>query len=249
MPAYGSAGRRAAAVAIAKSLPFLGLVPTMAVQERVRTSRPARVWEERLAGGRPARRRPLQVREGSCVAKRAGDRGCPVGQRPNLKMVTPSRIGSSDAEFGCGHETEATVVARITKEADQRLARRVGSTDDGVHQSMTGSPTLVARQDADRPESERARVTDPSAGAHNLARDPIVADGHHCERWDPSRVKPERPDQERFRSVWIAPRSAECRGDHRIDRATICMSLSADDHRRLVARRAESVPSHRREAL
>ncbi len=186
--------------------------------------------KEKSARGCRVRPTPLEVRERCCVLKRSADGTRAVRQRPNLKMVTPSRIGRGDSEPRCSHKTKATVEMTITKEGDHRLARRVSRADDCMHQRLTGSLPLMSRQDADRSQPECGHLTHPSSGARHMTDDPIVAHRHHRERRDPAHVPPQRPNQERLRRLLIALRSAKRGRDHRIDHRPIFTGLAPDDH-------------------
>ena len=179
--------------------------------------------------------RHLDVCEWCCVPKRASDHGRAVGQCPYLEVLSPGRIRSVYPKLRCGDETEAAIEAGIAEQGDQRLAGGISRADDGVHERLTGTLSLTARQDAERSERECVEYADASAGADDVADDLIVALGNHRQGRDPSGIIAKRAQQMRLHRLSINPRPAEGCRSHGVDCGSVLKRLATDDHERLLA--------------
>lgn len=149
--------------------------------------------------------RQLDVCEWRCVSKGAGDQGRAVRQCPHLEVLSPGRIRSFYPKLRCGDETKADIETGIPEQGDKRLACGIGRPDDSVHERLTGTLPLTARQDADRSEPECLEYADPPASADDVADDLIVTLRNHRQSRDPSGIIAKRAEQTRLHRLSTTP--------------------------------------------
>ena len=145
-------------------------------------------------------------------------------------MRPPLGIVGVDPVPGCGHEAETAVEVGLPKKGDEWFARGVGRADDGMHYCLADSLALIGRQNADRSQAERCRLSDPSAGAHNVANDLLVTHCHHRECGDPSAVAPQRSQQACLGRLHNAVANSKRGRSHGFHRADVFSNLTPDDH-------------------
>jgi hypothetical protein len=66
----------------------------------------------------------------------------------------------------------------VTQQCDQRLARRIGGADHGMHERLANALVLTIRQNADRAEPKGSELADPPASADHVADDPLITGRH-----------------------------------------------------------------------
>ena len=152
-----------------------------------------------------------------------------------MEVFSPGRIRSFDPKLRRGDETKTDIETGIPEQGDQRLASGIGRPDDRVHERLTDTLPLTARQDTDRSEPKCVQHADTPASADDVADDLMVTLRNHRQRRDPSGIIARRAEQARLHGLSINPRPAKGSRSHGLDCGSVLKRLATDDHERLLA--------------
>jgi 3-oxoacyl-[acyl-carrier protein] reductase len=125
------------------------------------------------------------------VAERAAHRR-PVGrEQPDLEVRLPAGHRWGDLVVVAEPESEPAVVAGISEQRHQRLAKRVAGAQHGVHQRAADPGPLPVRPDRQRAQRQYRHVADvPPCAQHVPGHVAVGSDGHQRQGRDPRLALP-----------------------------------------------------------
>lgn len=179
----------------------------------------------------------LQPGEGWGIVERSADGIVPCREASDLEMLPPLWLGRLHAGALRQFETETLVVGRIAQQEDTRSSERVGSRQDGMHQSLTDALPLAVRVHPQRPEPQRRLTVDSRPAAHHMTNDVVVVFRDDRELRDDVTVRSEGRDQNGFGRGGFA-RSGEGGGVQGEDVVVVTWQFASQKH-------AYSLPDYR----
>jgi SnoaL-like domain len=201
---------------------------------------PQQAWSVSVLRVRPARPgRRLYALKRLWIGERAAHARPVGGQRPDLEMRPPQRIGRRDCVLAGEAETEARVEVGRAEQRDQRLPQRVGRAEHCVHEGAADASALPVGSDGERAERERSRRPDASPSAHHMPTDVSAGvDSDQRKRGKPGVAGAQCVHQRRLGGRPALPRLREGGRRDRVDGIGVFGRFPAYQHRRRVSRLA-----------